>query len=127
MSPDYTGNIPPTTQELLALYRKTQGKIFVYSPHNYKKLIDLWWGLVDKNTRQDIDRLKDMYDDMILYIDQYIGGLLQVLKDTNLLKNTVIILTSDHGEAFGEHQGLFRHGRTYLTCFKKNRFIKWKG
>jgi arylsulfatase A-like enzyme len=42
-------------------------------------------------------------------IDKQIGKLLRALKSRGLLENTIIIVTSDHGELFGEH-GLFGHG-----------------
>jgi len=50
-----------------------------------------------------------LYDAEILYMDHYIGQFLQKLKDDNLYDNTLIIVTSDHGELFGEH-GKFGHG-----------------
>ena len=39
----------------------------------------------------------------ISYIDDLIGELLAVLKDTGLYDNTIILLTTDHGEMLGEH------------------------
>ena len=109
ISSDYKGNIPGNVFDM---FRKKYKRKYKYSPFNYHKLIKLFWGLVDASSPQDIQRLKDMYDDVILYIDQYIGELLQILTEANLLENTIIILTSDHGEAFAEH-GHFRHGRVY--------------
>lgn len=38
------------------------------------------------------------------WIDEYIGSIIQTLKARNLYDNTIIILTSDHGYAFGEKQ-----------------------
>jgi len=49
------------------------------------------------------------YDGAIGYIDQQIGILLDELGSRGLLENTLIIVTSDHGELFGEHE-LYRHG-----------------
>jgi len=39
----------------------------------------------------------------ISYVDDLIGELLAVLKDTGLYDNTLILLTTDHGEMLGEH------------------------
>ena len=50
------------------------------------------------------------YDSEIAYVDTYVGKLVQKLKDTGLYDDTIIVLTSDHGEAFGDH-GLFFHGQ----------------
>ncbi len=58
----------------------------------------------------DIDR----YDAEIAYTDYYVDELLKVTER----KNTVIVFTSDHGEEFGEHQGLYHytlHGEVTRT------------
>ena len=58
--------------------------------------------------------LKEMinaYDDEILYNDKMIGKLVHVLKKKNMYSNSIIIVTSDHGEEFFEH-GDLQHGRT---------------
>ncbi|TNF86206.1 MAG: choline-sulfatase [Gammaproteobacteria bacterium] len=43
------------------------------------------------------------YYGSVSYVDDLVGELLAVLKDTGLLDNTVILLTTDHGELLGEH------------------------
>ena len=59
----------------------------------------------DEVTRLAIDR----YDSSIAYTDQAIGRLIDGLEAAGLLETTLIVLTSDHGEAFGEG-GHFLHG-----------------
>ena len=54
----------------------------------------------------------DLYDSAVAYTDAYIGRLLDFLDGRSLLRNTVVALTSDHGEALGEH-GLAAHGYLY--------------
>lgn len=49
------------------------------------------------------------YDNGIVHMDAEIGRLLDVIEQ---LGPTVVVLTSDHGEAFGEH-GLASHGYLY--------------
>lgn len=51
------------------------------------------------------------YDGALAYLDTEIGVLINNLDKRGLLDNTIIILTSDHGEAFGEHE-LYEHGHT---------------
>lgn len=51
------------------------------------------------------------YNSEIAYTDAYIGKILQKFKDTGLYDDTVIVLVSDHGEAFNEH-GFYFHGQT---------------
>ncbi len=47
--------------------------------------------------------LSDLYDGEIAYTDFHIGRLLDFLRDRQMLENTLVILTSDHGESLGEH------------------------
>ncbi len=46
---------------------------------------------------------RDAYDDCIAYLDGQIGRLLAELDRMGRLENTMIVVTADHGEHFGEH------------------------
>jgi len=50
----------------------------------------------------DIKYLKALYDSEISFTDEYIGKLLNKLKELRLYDNTLIIFTADHGEEFCE-------------------------
>ncbi|MBK9005637.1 MAG: sulfatase-like hydrolase/transferase [Anaerolineae bacterium] len=50
----------------------------------------------------------DAYDGGIYYTDQQIDVLLKELESRGKLDNTIVVITSDHGELFGEH-GLWEH------------------
>ena len=52
----------------------------------------------------------EQYDSGIKYADDAIGRLMQVLDQRGFSKNTVVILTADHGESLGQH-GLTYHGQ----------------
>jgi len=54
---------------------------------------------------------RDCYDDCIAYLDLQLGRLFAQLDSKGLLENTVVIVTSDHGELLGEHQS-FGHGQS---------------
>ena len=54
-------------------------------------------------TEAEKRHLISQYDGGIGYIDAEIGKLMIRLREMNLYENTLIIITSDHGEAFGEH------------------------
>jgi len=56
-------------------------------------------------------RLEALYDGEIRYWDQHFGRLIANLKRRGLYDDTMIVVTSDHGEEFGEHGG-FWHGTT---------------
>ncbi|HVY45120.1 MAG TPA: sulfatase-like hydrolase/transferase, partial [Minicystis sp.] len=52
---------------------------------------------------------RDLYDGEIAFTDHHIGRLLDVIAKSPFGAKTAIIVTSDHGEAFGEHK-MVRHG-----------------
>lgn len=51
------------------------------------------------------------YEGAIAFADAEIGRLLSTLKANGVLDSTVVILTADHGEQFGEHQ-LYDHANS---------------
>lgn len=54
----------------------------------------------DPERQPDIDILRKRYDEFILYSDKEFEKFISRLSDTADLSNTIIILTSDHGESF---------------------------
>lgn len=54
-----------------------------------------------------------MYDASIRFVDDMIKNLVETLQNENIYQNTVIIITADHGEEFGEH-GNFLHDEGHL-------------
>ena len=60
-------------------------------------------------TEKEREKIINLYDLEIKYTDKAINDLLNKLKEENCLENSIIIISSDHGEAFGEH-GAFGHG-----------------
>ncbi|MFO0953710.1 MAG: sulfatase-like hydrolase/transferase [Isosphaeraceae bacterium] len=68
------------------------------------------WFIMDKSTLTQPQRqaVSDAYDDCLAYIDGQIAGLLDDLDQRGKLANTLVVITSDHGEHFGEH-GLYGH------------------
>jgi arylsulfatase A-like enzyme len=49
------------------------------------------------------------YDSKIRANDAIIGRLIERMRESNLLERTIIVVTSDHGESFGEN-GYMQHG-----------------
>ena len=84
----YTGEIDGTTAQLRA-YR--EGRIPIAA--------------------EDAARLVDLYDAGIAQLDEEIGRLLDLLLSEGLAEDTLVVVTSDHGEEFLEHGGVL-HGRT---------------
>lgn len=52
---------------------------------------------------RDLAHLVGLYDGEIAYTDAYLGKILDDLDERGLLENTIVVITSDHGEAFFEH------------------------
>ena len=57
---------------------------------------------------------RDRYDESLMYLDHEIGNLLDSLRAKGRLENTVVIVTSDHGESFGDHGTLHHGGSLHL-------------
>jgi arylsulfatase A-like enzyme len=49
-----------------------------------------------------------IYDGALRYIDDQIGRILELLESNELLDNTLIVVTSDHGEEFWDHAEIGR-------------------
>jgi len=64
-------------------------------------------GSISEDERQ---LLIDLYDAEIRYNDEKLGELLEALRERDLLEESLLVFTSDHGDAFGEH-GYYEHPR----------------
>jgi arylsulfatase A-like enzyme len=53
--------------------------------------------------RDKVQVVKDVYADSLAYMDAQIARLIEHLKNKGIWENTVVIITSDHGQAFYEH------------------------
>jgi arylsulfatase A-like enzyme len=51
------------------------------------------------------------YDATVEMADDFVGRVLEALERTGLAQDTLVLVTSDHGEEFGEH-AFFGHGET---------------
>jgi arylsulfatase A-like enzyme len=73
------------------------------SSRDYQVLVD--FVLMNKNVISKKEFLlgRDCYHDCIAFLDDQLGRLLDALEGQGLLGNTDLIITSDHGEEFGEH------------------------
>lgn len=60
----------------------------------------------------ELARLRDLYLGEVWRADRTFGGLVERLRELDLLDSSIVVLTSDHGEEFAEHGG-FQHGRLY--------------
>jgi arylsulfatase A-like enzyme len=63
------------------------------------------------HSRERIDEQRARYDEELAYLDHHLGRLFTRLDELALFDETWVFVTSDHGEAFGEH-GVYEHGTT---------------
>ena len=57
-----------------------------------------------------IERVRELYAAEIAFTDEWIGRLMNRLADQNLLDETVVIYSSDHGLTLGEQGIVGKHG-----------------
>lgn len=60
------------------------------------------WTLTNGDGWQQFSALEDLYDGTILQVDSIVKNLIKALEQDSTFDDTLIIVTSDHGEAFGE-------------------------
>lgn len=86
------------------------------NPENTKGQFFLWTHLMDPHDQyvkheESPDFGTDnrgRYDSEVWYTDMWLGKLFEFAKKQPWWENTAIIISADHGEAFGEH-GMFKH------------------
>jgi arylsulfatase A-like enzyme len=74
------------------------------------------WNLIDKLTLPGhfLTLARDSYDNGLVYLDERLGTLFDELQRRGVLEQTLVIITSDHGEGMGEHD-LFDHGQSLYS------------
>ena len=60
---------------------------------------------------QELNEEIAAYDGALAYLDEQLDRLFKSLAERGMLENTVVIITADHGEEFGEH-AVYDHGNS---------------
>ncbi len=68
---------------------------------NQRWVEDSFGGTVQPDVREEVLTL---YDEEIAYVDHLLGELIGVLERHGRLDDALVAVTSDHGEAFGDHE-----------------------
>jgi arylsulfatase A-like enzyme/Tfp pilus assembly protein PilF len=82
---------------------------------NYQKKFFLWMHLYDPHypyrppAPYDTEYKDRLYDGEIAFADAQVGRLIAFLKEKGIYRNTIVVLSGDHGESLGEH-GEQTHG-----------------
>jgi len=70
---------------------------------------DKWLHLSGLKGTEYMPVIKKAYEKRIRYLDTQIGKLIDVLKGKGMLDNTVLVMASDHGQAFMEHNIMYHN------------------
>lgn len=109
VEPDYAGEIigdPVRLQKAI----KSDDRAPWASSH--QKAAENFWARVDMDEPADLAHLHRLYMAGVASLDFQLKKFLMGLESEGLLENTVVVLTSDHGEEFGEH-GQTRHNQLW--------------
>ncbi|HXO20871.1 MAG TPA: sulfatase [Thermoanaerobaculia bacterium] len=75
---------------------------------------------------RDLPQINALYDSEVHYVDRYIGQLLAALP-REVLRDTLVVLTADHGEEIDDHGG-WKHGQTlYDEQIHVPLIFRWDG
>lgn len=69
----------------------------------------------DSRTPEDVRKLNYAYDATLASLDEQLGRLFVSLRQRGDLEHTIVVITADHGEHFGEHGGLLGHSSSLYT------------
>ena len=74
----------------------------------------------------DLAHVVESYDRGIRYTDTLVGELYELLESLEILDDTLLIITADHGEEFLNH-GHFGHNQIYGELLRVPLVIRWPG
>jgi len=78
-------------------------------------------------TQQQLAVLSDLYDAGLSQLSGYVGQLIGLVKRRDLYDDTLIIITSDHGEHFGENGAVGHFFSLYNTALRVPLLIRAPG
>ncbi len=137
---DEGGGIEKGTEKLIKYIKKVKDKpLFIFyhtyeihspykPPHKYKNLFGKYESQLNPTNEvllkyvhtawrdlkgEDLEFLKSQYDGSIKYVDDTLLVFFKRLERLGFFKNFLLLLTSDHGEEFGEHGGLLHRDNLY--------------
>jgi arylsulfatase A-like enzyme len=75
----------------------------------YAGPVDALWKPRGEVDPRDLAHAVARYDGEVAYADHRLGELVDRMREAGLLAGALLVVTADHGEAFGEH-GFYGHG-----------------
>jgi arylsulfatase len=78
-------------------------------------------------TPRDVEHLLALYDGEISYWDNHLGQFLDRLSAEGLLNNALVVVTSDHGQMFGEHGKWVHRNSLYEEVLRVPLMMRYPG
>lgn len=78
-------------------------------------------------TPRDVEHLIALYDGEIAYWDAQLGEMLTYLQGLGLLENSIIVVSSDHGQMFGEHDRWIHRNSLYEEVLRVPLLLRFDG
>ena len=103
---------------------------YAQSPEIENPLVDIqrkiFNPVLDDLEAADVGFLRALYDAELSLVDEQFALLMARLRVDGLLDDTIVVVTSDHGEEFGEH-GEFGHKQVYDECLHVPWMMRYPG
>jgi arylsulfatase A-like enzyme len=107
---------PNTDRDITSPGSESLAESLLGDPANETRRFFFWAHFLDPHDQylkhDGIDwgkNMRDRYDGEVTFTDGYVGKLLDFIASKPWASRTILIVTSDHGEEFGEHN-MSRHG-----------------
>lgn len=125
LNPDlFQGNRLENKWEIYSLFKDYKRKNLsflkdVWRPHrsSYEQYLDL-------NNPEHIDYLRANYIAALASIDEALSYLLALLAKPDIAGNTIVVIKSEHGEEFYEHQNIVHENYPYQELIRTPLIIK---
>ncbi|MCX7793364.1 MAG: sulfatase-like hydrolase/transferase [Thermodesulfovibrionales bacterium] len=103
-----------------------------HQPYLYPEEFEKFQPVVEDNyinyfrdvSKDRVHLIRNRYKNAIHYEDHLIGRIISGLKEKRLLKNTIVVITGDHGEEFYEN-GYLGHTSAFNDYQNKVVFVLW--
>ena len=117
--------ITPTRRQYLKAAARIPKHLLLTKEHAHTDIIHAYsLGVMDLN-QQDFSILRALYDGDMYYLDSRIGDLVEYVRQLGILDDTILIITSDHGEEFNDHDVMGHIFCNYNTLLHVPAIIRY--
>jgi uncharacterized protein len=122
---DWLGSIPPDRPFFSFLFLDAPHATF-YFPEEFRKFEPCAESLnfINTNLEEDREEIFNRYRNAIHYTDHSVGRILNDIEDSDLLNQTIVIITGDHGQEFWE-AGNYGHNGAYTDYQTRVPLVIW--